>query len=291
MKILVFLVVACAALASSGCFGLPDGAADTGDTVSVRYTTHDLATGAEIRVNRTATFAVGSGDSGLGLAFESSVRGHTANETYTVEVRDDPSLAFSGVVEVDRALPPIPVHQEAPRADFDASQFGPASVGKGFTAYGIYNATVTAVNATTVNFDVNARDGQQDEFPSIGATLVTHVVGDSILRTLDPNVGAVFAIPPPTQFNPRTPLGLDPGSYKVLGATETKIQYSYTDSLNSDLVGKPLRYTITVVRITPGNHDLAPTGDNYGQRESPHVNGDPNQVLGGTGEIDDDHLH
>ena len=66
MKLSMFLVAALF-LAASGCVGLPEGSADTGDTVTIRYTTIDTVTGEELRTNRTATFVVGSGESGLGL--------------------------------------------------------------------------------------------------------------------------------------------------------------------------------------------------------------------------------
>ncbi|HJQ93095.1 MAG TPA: hypothetical protein VJ874_02290, partial [Candidatus Thermoplasmatota archaeon] len=169
-------ILAAAALVAllSGCFGVPPGAADDGDAVRIRYTAYDLETGQAIRVNQTVVFAVGSGASGLGSQVESAVRGHMANDTFSVTVRDDPSLDYAGVVEVNRTLAPIPVVQSAPRADFE--QFvGEAFVGQTFPAYQIYDGVVTEVTNDTVHFRIQAEDGQEDPVPSVGSVLVTTV--------------------------------------------------------------------------------------------------------------------
>ncbi len=261
----------------SGCFGVPPGAADTGDSVTILYTAYDLDSGSVLRENRTADFAVGSGTSGLGEQLERAMRGHKANDTFTVTVRDDPALDYSGVVEVNRSLAPIPIIQSAPRADFE-QYVGPATVDQVFPAYGIYDGIVTEVGNDTVTFRIQAEDGQQDPVPSVGATLVTHVGETQLLRTLDPNVGTTFAISPPSQFQPTTPLGLEPGSYKVLGATETKLQYSHSTGA-PDLVGRDLRVQVTVLEVQE-NAAPVPTSGNFGVRSSPQVNGDPSSVLG-----------
>ncbi|MHB1261956.1 MAG: hypothetical protein ACYC2H_09610 [Thermoplasmatota archaeon] len=444
--LLALLAAAALALLVSGCFGVPPGAADTGDSVSIRYTAYDLDSGAVLRENRTADFAVGSGTSGLGEQLERAMRGHKANETFTVTVRDDAALQYSGVVEVNRSLAPIPIVQSAPRADFE-QYVGPATVNQVFPAYGIYDGIVSSVttgdialsgpdsgssvsgsnpdgnamqtvvgsfwhqdtdrngsfnsgdilwlrsshdtnpvgrigdvaltgaqrgmplasNTTTsllgverhfcfvdgngdrayapseaafaaagdtlragdvrltsaggaagsiptptevgkacmsfkgtlmsqmgvlyidvdgnsrltfgaVSFRIQAEDGQQDPVPSVGATLVTHVGETQLLRTLEPNIGTTFAISPPSQFQPSTPLGLEPGSYKVLGATATKLQYSHSTGA-PDLVGRDLRVQVTVLDVQE-NAAPVPTGGNFGVRSSPQVNGDPSSVLG-----------
>jgi FKBP-type peptidyl-prolyl cis-trans isomerase 2 len=278
----------------SGCFGVPPGAADTGDEVTIRYTVYDLGTGAALRENRTVAFVVGSGASGLGDQVERSVRGHLPNETYTVTVRDDASLGYTGLIEVNRTLAPIPREQSAPRADFE--QFvGPASVGQVFDAYGIYDGVVTEVRNQTVLFRIEAAQGQVDPVPSVGARLVTTVGETELTRTLEPVVGQTFTIAPPTPFQPSTPLGLEPGSYKVLGATDTKLQYSRSASAAADLIGKDLRVEVTILDV----HELAeavPTDGNFGARDgSPQVNGDPSSVLGGpvptATHADDGHDH
>ena len=293
VAVLPVLASAALALALSGCFGVPPGSADTGDSVTIRYTAYDLDSGAALRENRTATFVVGSGSSGLGQQVERAVRGHLPNETFTVTVRDDASLDYGGLVEVNRTLAPIPIEQSAPRADFE-QYVGPASVGQTFPAYGIYDGVVTEVGNTTVHFRIQAEDGQEDPVPSVGATLVTHVGETELTRELRPVIGQTFTIAPPSPFQPSTPLGLEPGSYKVLGASETKLQYSRSASTEADLIGKDLRVQVTVLSVEPLAEPV-PTDGNFGVRSSPVVNGDPSSVLGGepvpTGPTDghDDH--
>ena len=132
----LLVATACVAALLSGCFGLPEGSAGTGDLVSIRYTAIDAATGTTLRANRTASFDVGSGASGLGLELERAVRGHLAGDAFTVHVADDPSLSFSATREVNRTLADIPVHQTAPLDDF--VQFvGQPTVGLTFPAYGL----------------------------------------------------------------------------------------------------------------------------------------------------------
>jgi FKBP-type peptidyl-prolyl cis-trans isomerase 2 len=289
------LAAAAAVVLLSGCFGMPPGAADTGDAVTIRYTAYDLETGDLLRENRTVAFAVGSGTSGLGDAVERAVRGHLANDTFTVTVRDDPALDYGELVEVNRTLAPIPVVQSAPRRDFE--QFvGPAAVEQTFPAYGIYDGLVTEVTNDTVHFRIVATDGQEDPVPSVGAVLVTHVGETELVRELRAIDGATFSVAPPTQAQPNTPLGLAPGSYKVLGMTDSKLQYGHAQSA-PDLAGRDLRVVVTVLEVTPAAADPVPTSGNFGVRSSPQVNGDPTTVLGSpvpSGEApaaDDGHGH
>ncbi|MEK6976145.1 MAG: FKBP-type peptidyl-prolyl cis-trans isomerase [Candidatus Thermoplasmatota archaeon] len=299
MKPVHLLLIAAVVLAGAGCTGLPEGAADFGDTVTVRYSATDL-NGVVLRPERTATFVVGSGSSGLGLGFERGVRGLVAGENATFVVSDDPSLGFNTPVEVDRALQPIPMHQDAPRQDFE-DNVGPASVGQQFAAFGIYTATVTAVHASTVNFTITTSDVdfdgesdvQEDAVASVGAILVTTPDGTFLQRSLKPNVGATFTVQPPSASNPQTPLGLTPGTYRTLGATEDKLQYAFSTSTAQDLIAKDVRFKVTVVRIVAGNHEVEPVDGNYAARNSPYVNGDPDSVLGALpADVEsDDHAH
>lgn len=294
MKLPLLLAVALLAAAGSGCFGLPAGSADTGDAVAIRYTVTDLATGQVLRSDRAASFVLGSGESGLGLEFERALRGQAAGSNLTFEVHGDATLGYVDVVEVDRALSPIPSHQAVPRDEFDATPFGPAAVGKQFDAYGIYIGTVTAVNETEVSFTVSTmQEPQENVVSSVGAVLVTTTTPTHLLRTLDPTVGATFTIQPPSPFNPSTPLGLEPGSYQVTGATETKLQYLRSTSLATDLLGKDLSFTVSVLSVTAGSSGPEPVDGNYGVRQSPQVNGDPASVLDGelVTSSGDDHTH
>lgn len=286
------LAAALSALLASGCFGVPPGAADTGDAVTIRYTAYDLESGEVLRENQTVQFAVGAGTSGLGQQLERALRGHRANDTFTVTVRDDPALDYTAVVEVNRSLASIPIEQSAPRSDFE-QYVGPASVGQTFPAYGIYEGNVTEVSNDTVSFRIVAEDGQEDPVPSVGAILVTHVGEAELSRELKPDVGATFAIAPPSPFQPSTPLGLEPGSYRVTGATATKLQYARALGA-ADIVGRDLRVEVTVLDVQEAEAPM-PTGGNYGVRPSGQANGDPSTVLGQplpSGEpADDGHQH
>lgn len=271
------LAFAAAVLLLSGCFGLPEGSANTGDLVSVRYTAADLDSGETLREDESASFDVGSGASGLGLQFERAVRGHLAGDTFDVVVRDDPSLDYSETVEVNRSLAAIPIEQTAPRDDF-VTYVGEPTVGLTFPAYGIYTGRVTGSTDDTVEFRIEAEDGQEDPVPSVGATLVTHVGATTLTRELEPLVGATFSIAAPSPFQPNTPLGLEPGSYKVVGSSGDKLQFLRSASSQADLVGRDLRFTVTVVAVTPQGAPV-PTDGNFGVRSSPMVNGDPSAAL------------
>lgn len=261
----------------SGCFGLPEGAAGTGDLVTIRYTAEDLDTAATLRSNETASFDVGSGASGLGMQVERAVRGRKAGDEFTVTVRDDPSLGYHERVEVPRGLQDIEAVQSAPLGEFQ--QFvGPAAVNVTFPAYGIYTGRVLAVTNSTVTFRVEAEDGQLDDVAVVGSVLETRV-GDGILqRRLNPLEGATFTIQAPGQFQ-STPLGLEPGSYRVEGATDDDLVL-LRSTAEEDLLDRDLRITITVVAVTPADRPV-PTDGNFGVRpSSPVVSGDPNAALG-----------
>jgi FKBP-type peptidyl-prolyl cis-trans isomerase 2 len=272
------ILLAVVAALAAGCVGVPAGAADNGDSVTITYTAKDLATGAVLRDNRSATFTVGAGDSGLGVQLEKAIRGHKAGDAFTVTVHSDPSLDYGGLVEVNRTLSPIPRNQTAPRSDF-TNYVGEPTLGKTFAAYGIYTGVVTGADNDTVSFDIIASEGQRDPVASVGAILVTHLDGGLLQRQLDPDVGANFTIQPPSPFQPQTPLGLQPGSYKVIGATASKLQYARSSSQSSDLIGKALSYEVAVEQVTPVEQAV-PTGGNFGVRSSPQVLGDPTSVLG-----------
>lgn len=273
----LLIAASCLAALLSGCFGVPEGAAGTGDLVTVRYSASELGAATPLRTNQTASFDVGSGASGLGLEFERAVKGHKPGETFTFTVRDDETLGFGQRVEVNRSLADIPVQQSAALAEFQ-QYVGAAAVNVTFPAYGIYTGRVTNVTASTVTFRIEAEDGQLDEVPSVGAVLESHVTPTAITRRLNPVVGATFTIQPPQPFQ-STPLGLEPGSYQVLGASEDKLELARSASRNTDLVGKDLRFTVTVIAITPADESI-PTDGNFGVRGSGQVNGDPYAALG-----------
>lgn len=285
------LLLAALLMAGAGCTGLPDGAADFGDSVTVRVTVTD-ANGTVVRPERTATFVVGTGGSGLGLGFEREVRGLVQGQNATFTVTDDPSLGMTTPVEVPRRLQPIPMHQNASRSDFEAS-LGPATIGQQFDAFIIYTGTVTGITATRVNFTITTTvfgaDGQptvQEDPVEVGATLVTTPRDGVLERDLRANVGQTFTINPPTPQRP-APLGLKPGMYRTVGQTADEIQYAYSPGGSTDLVGRELHFKVTVLRIVAGAGEVEPVCEdeagrkdcNYAARDSPYVNGDPDSIL------------
>jgi hypothetical protein len=271
---LLLTLAVLALFAGAGCTG-PGVGPQPGDTVDLSYAIAD-SNGTVLRSVVTTSFVYGTEHSGLGTPVDDALRGHRTNETVTITLP-----AYGERVEIARALAPIEGNQSASRADF-TTYVGEPTLGKTFQAYGIYTGVVSGFDNDTVFFHVVAQDGLETPVPTVGATLVTHVVRGNLTRTLDPVVGATFAIQPPSPFNPSTPLGLPAGSYKVLGATDASLQYGRSISPDPDLTGKDLTVQVTITRI---GHAVAPipTSGNFGVRSSPQVKGDPSSVLGPAG--------
>lgn len=271
MKTPLAFLAALALVAASGCFGLPEGSADVGDQVVVRYTAIDAATGATLRANQTASFTLGTGGSGLGIPFERELRGAMQGETVEVALDED---AATQIVEVSRALPSIPAVQSANRTAFDRSTAGPAVLGKTFP-YSIYTVRVTGVTNTTVDMEIDVPANMVTPYPLLGVNLRSERVGDEVVRTIDPINGTRINIEPPTSPTAGTPFGLNPGQYIVLGATATEMQLA----TSPDFLGKDVRVRATLVRVTSTGGAGEPVdrdGDtNYGVRTSPQVLGDP----------------
>lgn len=261
----------------SGCFGTPAGSVHQGDQVTIRYTVSDLETGEPLRENETASFAVGSGESGLGFTLESALRGHDQGDQFDVEVRRDAGLSYSERRSIPTALEAVPAVNNVSLADFEA-YVGAPTLGQTFP-FSFYQGVVSGFDAENVTYRIVAQDGQRNAVPSVGATLVTEVEGDMLQRRLEPMVGATFAIQPPSQLQPATPLGLDPGSYRVLGGDDEEIQLGYASSTAVDLLERPLRFEVTLVQVGAGSDEIPPLGKNAGERSSPQVLGDPQSVL------------
>lgn len=266
----VFAIVTLGLLLA-GCTGLGAGP-HAGDTVDLRYSLADT-NGTVLRPEVTTSFVYGSEHSGLGQVVDDALKGHGVNQTVAVDLP-----AYGEHVFVDRLLAPIPVQQSASRQDF-TTYVGEPTLGKSFPAYGIYTGVVTSFDNATVNFEVKAQDGLETPVPSVGAILVTHTGGANLTRELKPVVGSVFAIQPPSPFQPNTPLGLQPGSYRVLGATDTALEYGRSVSPDADLMGKDLHVVVTITKISRGTVPV-PTAGNFGVRSSPQVKGDPSVILG-----------
>jgi hypothetical protein len=263
----------------SGCTGLPEGSANTGDRVTIRYSAVDAGNGTSLREARTVTFILGSGESGLGLELEHAVRGRLPNETFTADVGTDRTREYSLAASADRELPPIQTQQEVSRSDFESALQVDAEEGYEFPAYGgLYVARVTHVTNTSVTLEILAEDGERDSIPSVGATMVSRVEGSEIHRTLEAVEGARFVVYPASIYY-TPPLELPPGSYIVTGQTQDKLLFKRSTSIESDLIGKALRFTVTVVSITPAEPAESDDDGNYGTRNSPQVLGDPGTVV------------
>lgn len=297
MKSHVQLALAAAflALSLSGCFGYPEGTVRPGDTVTVVFDATDPATGEALATQRTATFAVGSGASGLGVAVERRLVGHRANDTVSVQSRGDESRAFGGEASVDRHLPPFPVESTLTRAEFEAN-IGPPEVGDEFPLGGIYTARVVSFDEGNVTYRFVLDGEQANEFPAVGVVLMSRIEGGELTRTLDPMVDATFTIRPPSIFQPSTPLGLEPGSYRTLGADEDSILFAYSPGQDAALLVPDLDVRITIQSVQPAGRVTEPVDGNYGVRGSHQVNGDPTKVdLGAQPEAhpegEGDHAH
>lgn len=292
MRALLAPALLLAAALASGCTGLtglPEGAADFGDTVTILYTA-TLDNGTRVIENRTTSFILGTGASGLGLDFERRLRGHEAGANVSVTVRDDASLKYGSSATAPREIPSMQRNQSTNRAGLE-EDLGPASVGMTFRAYGVYTARVTSVSQDRVNFTIEVEGEQRDDLPAVGAVLVSRISGGQVTRRLDPDEGATFTIAPPSFRNPQTPLGLAAGSYRTEGATDTAIVYSYSNAADSALLGATVRYEATILRLQAGEErGIEPVDGNYAARRSPHLNGDAESFLG-RDDAGTDHAH
>ena len=278
------LPVLAAALLLAGCFGFPPGTIRPGDSVTLKYTATDLATGQVLAQDATATFVAGSGASGLGHDLERAVIGHKANDTFTLDSRGDTGRAFDQTVEVSQLFDSRAVVQHYDTANFTKA-LGTPRVGMNFTAYG-YNATLTDVNPSQVTFRLAARDGLRQEFPDFGLTMVYSTQGGNLVKVLEPTPGKVFTIGFAGQIALRainadgTTAPLPAGTYKVLPATGGNLRFSHSAGTAAALLGRDVAFTATIVSVAPGTQAPLPVTGEYGHRSSPQLQGDPRTALG-----------
>jgi hypothetical protein len=231
------------------------------------------------RVGYDLRFTVASGASGLGHEFEREFVGATVDEP--MQFGAD-ALTLDVVVRRERVFGPVPLVGEISRTQFEAA-FGPAVEGLEFTPpQSFYLYRLETVTDTSVVYRVLPEDGQENAVPVVGATLVTTVLNaDEMLQTLEPIVGARFTIAPPDPFNPQTPLDLEPGAYRVVGAEEDELVFRFRATQFDTVIGHPLDVHATVTALTRGPDTSAQPvvmDDNtthYGIRDSPLVNGVP----------------
>ncbi len=267
------------ATAMSGCLGIPEGAVAPGDTVQVVVDIYDADTDEQLVTNTAATFVVGNGDSGFGYEFERQLIALPEGYEGTLVVRNDPSLAWSGTVTVDSAFSSDLV-QTAPVESYEQA-FGPAAVGDIFRPQGaLFNYEVVDIDAGLVAYKPLPEQGQRDPVPVVGAILVTEVQGDQLVQWLEPDVGATFRVAPPSPFNPTTPLGLAPGSYRALSGDGATITYEQSAASNPNVAGRDLRIEVRIMGVesSGGDDTVEPVGGNYGVRQSPVINGAPTAI-------------
>lgn len=304
MKLPVLLTLI--ALVLAGCTGVPDDAAGHLDRVTATVTVTDLAGGEPLVEDRSVTFRLGTGGSGFGFVFERGLTGLQEGASKTITVRDDPSLAYGGQVTRETEFEQ-PLTGEVTEQQF-LGIFDDAVPGQVYEAeFSFYDLRVESVDNGTVTYRWLPEDGQRDDVPSLGATLVTHVdeARGVMIQHLEPVVGATFVVPPPNQFQQGTPLDLDPGSYQVIGGEEGTLVFAYHPTLYPEIFDQDFRIEVTVTRIVQATGTQAePVDGNFGVRQSPVINGDPDgephygalgAALGheapGDDHMDDGHTH
>lgn len=261
----------------TGCFGVPDGTIANGSVATIQFTALDPATLQPLvdpltgspAVDLVASFPVGSGQSGLGLAFEQALLGLTANATKRVQIEGNINEAFPEAATAERIFGPNPAQSAVPRQDFEAFVGQQPEVGMVFELT-FFDAVVEAVNDTEVTYRVTPEPGQQDPLPNVGATLVTTIDGDTITQTLEPMVGATFAIQA-APFGGSTPMNLAPGSYYVKGAEGSQLLFGHNPfTLNHAVLGRDVTYDVTVLAVQGGTAgEATPVDGNFGVRQSP----------------------
>ncbi len=262
----------------SGCLGVPAGAIGPGANISAVVTVTDADSGETLIFSQGMNFEVGSGRSGLGFEFERALIGKSSDYEGTLVVRDDPSVAWRGPVTAQARFE-SPLVQQISLGQFSQA-FGTPVEGDVFSpANSFFDYQVVAVSGDLVSYMPLPEQGQRDHVPTVGAYLVTTVEGDTLVQTLEPDVGATFRVLPPSPFNPNTPLGLQPGSYRTIGGDGDTIQFEHSRVSNPDLAGRDLAIEVSIRTVQPGSNPLQePFEGNYGMRSSTSVNGSPNPI-------------
>ncbi len=314
--LLLFAIVAASAL--SGCFGSGETLEATAMISAFDPVTGepivDPATGQPIS-NVQIVFHPGTGDSGLGLAFERAVLKAGINQTVEVTTR----ASFTEQAARERVFGPAPAVLEAGYSEWTQA-LGEPTVGAVIQEDRIFpfpvrieavkppvaedvevertnpetNQTETVtesrvVEPGTVTYRYIPENGARTPVALVGGELVTYVEGDQITQVLEPTPGATFSVarPPPGQT---AVLGLQPGYYRTVGANATHIFYEY------GLIGVPALFdsdvsvhaTLQSVTSTLAN-PTPPAGPNYGVRDSPQLKQLPALPAGGHDHGDHDH--
>lgn len=293
MNRLLVLLLVTASIAASGCTGIPEGTATNGARVTIDWTAHDPETGDVLATGTGLSFVVGRGESGLGGDLEQSLVGRQENDTYTFVSEDDESRAFSEEVRTPQFLGSDAAEGNVSIDAFNRSIGHAPEEGEVFEFNPFYDAQVVSVGETELTYRFHLEGGEQrDPVPFVGAVLVSRIEDGQLVRTLEPQEGARFTVDPPSPQNPATPLGLEPGSYRTVGAEGGDLVYEYAPVSDSALADRPVEFEVTVVEVqslTGGSTDLEE--GKYGVRGgSPYVNGDPTGVTPlGHDDVEHDH--
>jgi hypothetical protein len=274
------LLVALILAPLSGCLGIPEGAIAHGDTVQVVIDVFDADTGESLVTNTAESFIVGDGDAGYGFEFERQLIAKADDFEGTLIIRNDPSVQWNGQVSV-QARYASPLVQTAPYESYNQS-FGEPNVGDIFRPpQALFDYQVVSIEGDQVAYKPIPEQGQRDPVPVIAAFLVTFVEDNELVQVLEPDVGATFRVLPPSPFNPTTPLGLGPGSYRALIGDGETITYDQSAVTNPELAGRNLRIQVSVTSLTKadGVAVVEPVDGNYGVRQSPAINGAPSSTV------------
>lgn len=274
------LLLAASALLMSGCIGLTSEGANYGDQMVADITVYDAETGEVLTPLESYLFNLGTDNVGFGSQFEAKLIGLQQDDELTIT---EAGPTFGPSFGIPSSFGPIPLEGSIPRIAFE-SQIGEATVGEEFQPDGaFYPYVVVEVAADSVTYRALPTDGQSNLLPELGANLVTTLADDENMnQELDPIVGSRFTVEP--QGDGSTILNLEVGTYEVTGGSLGDVQVAFTP-VKPNVIGKDLRYEVTVVALLEGDYEAEPVDGNFGVRSSPVLKGAFNPIA------DDGHNH
>ncbi len=231
--------------------GCTDGARlDSADDITVTVTLRDPATGNVIFENatgqpfenRTLTLRLGVDESPLGPAFMETLAKLREGDRLQRQLNLGP---FAGDVAGPRIHGPHGIVKTEHRLMFEAKYDVEAEPGLIFNAPPYYKARVDSIDGDYVTYRLVPEDGQRDAVDQVGCIMITYVDGDNMTQVLEPVVNATFVVAPSAP----APLGLEPGSYLVLGSNETHLLFGRHPSLLVDWVGRDVLFEVRVTKI------------------------------------------
>ncbi len=249
----------------SGCFGVPEGGAQLGDTVAIDWIAYDPETGEVIREG-SSQFAIGSGDSRLGKLLETSLIGHKVNDTYRF-LSDDPSRSFEAFYKPPR-FSEFPAVDQVPRNSFEAS-FGPTVVGDehdlGNGVMVVVESLSTQGSTELVHFRYVLNGTVELPDPNYPGKQIVTARGDNLILEYVPILDTTFLLGE-RQTGPF--FGMPPGMYKAVGADGDLLVYRRANVVDPALAEVPIEFEVTVRALLAAEPVATPDGA-YGARDSP----------------------